>query len=101
MALIGYSVLSFLFPVFWSMIVWVRIFLLQKAIASSNISDNVPSILLLSRKRTPSFVVSPISVPGMTVAVIANYGSNPCGYIPKFNTEARVGTPFRVIDNNS
>jgi len=78
-ALIGYSVLSSLLPLFGLMIVWTFILLLQKAMASSNISDKVPSILLLSRKRIPSLVMSPIVSPGTTIAVIANCGNSPCG----------------------
>ena len=56
------------------MIVLTFIFRLQNNNALSTISEIVPSIRLLSIKRSPADPRSPISVPDTVMAVIANCG---------------------------
>ena len=73
MASKGYSDLLMRFP-FSSKIILVFIFRLKNFIVSANISSILPSILLLSVKRSPMLPISPNFIPGMTAQAINNCG---------------------------
>jgi len=89
-AFIGYSGLSARVPSSVIM-VFTFIFLRTKANVPSSICGMVPSIRLLSTKRSPSSPSSPISFPCTTIAVTLSCGKNSWGYSLSSINPANVG----------